>query len=62
MRTASPALRHRNRMLAWCLLILLALLLLTLPGDLWTASFNGRHLLAIFALAGLVLEAEWQES
>jgi hypothetical protein len=62
MRTLSPASRHRGRMLGWCLLIVLALLLIALPGDLWTASFNGRHLLAVFALAGLVLEAEWQES
>lgn len=62
MTTTSPSVRHRNRMLAWCLLILLALLLLTISGDLWTASFNGRHLLAVFALAGLVLEAEWREA
>ncbi|WDF32220.1 hypothetical protein PTW37_10070 [Arthrobacter agilis] len=57
--TASPAVRHRRRLLAWALLALLGLALLALTGTP-IPTFDGRHLIATIALAGLVLEAERQ--
>lgn len=55
--TASPATRHRRRMLAWLLLAAFAVLLVATTAA--PGSFDGRHLLAVYALAALVLEAEW---
>ncbi|MHA7145474.1 hypothetical protein ACX80U_12225 [Arthrobacter sp. TmT3-37] len=57
MSTATPIVRHRRRMLAWALLVAVALLLVTTTAA--PGSFDGRHLLVVYALAALVLEAEW---
>jgi hypothetical protein len=58
MTTTSPAVRHRRRMLAWSALALLGIMLLAAAGSP-APTFDGRHLLAVIAFAGLVLEAEW---
>lgn len=56
--TTSPLVRHRRRMLAWVTLALAAIIVLIITAGTASPSIDGRHLLAIVALAGLVLEAE----